>query len=55
MTNELKYIINENEKLKSEYEDIEKYTNNCQIFKNGVVSYCNQLKVKLHNFVNTVR
>ncbi len=54
MTNELKYILSENDKLKSEYEDIGKYTDCCQSFKIGIVQYCNQLKMKLHNFVNTV-
>lgn len=54
MSNELKYILSENNKLKSEYEDIGKFTDCCQSFKEGVVQYCNQLKVKLHNFVNTV-
>lgn len=54
MTSELKYILSENDRLKSEYDDIGKYTNCCQSFKEGIVQYCNQLKVKLHNFVNTV-
>ena len=54
MTNELKYILSENDKLKSEYEDIGKFTDCCQSFKEGIVQYCNQLKVKLHNFVNIV-
>lgn len=54
MTNELKYILNENDRLKSEYEDIGKFTDCCQSFKEGIVQYCNHLKVKLHNFVNTV-
>jgi len=55
MTNELKYILKENDKLNNEYEDIAKYTDCCETFKEGLVQYCNQLKVKLHNFVNTVK
>lgn len=55
MTNELKYILSENIKLKSEYQDIEKYTECCQTLKDGVINYCNQLKIKLNNFVQTVK
>ena len=54
MTSDLKSVLGENEKLKSEYEDIGKFTDTCQNFKDGVVNYCNQLKIKLHSFVDIV-
>jgi hypothetical protein len=54
MTDDLKYVLSENEKLKSEYEDLEKHTDTCQNFKEGVINYCNQLKTKLHSFVDIV-
>jgi hypothetical protein len=54
MSNDLKFIMSENSRLKSEYVDIGKFTDCCQTFKEGVVQYCNHLKAKLHNFVNIV-
>jgi len=54
MTGDLKSVLSENEKLKSEYEDMGKFTDTCQNFKDGVVNYCNQLKIKLHSFVDIV-
>lgn len=54
MTEDLKSVLSENEKLKSEYDDLGKYTDTCQNFKDGVVNYVNILKIKLHNFVEIV-
>lgn len=54
MTSDLKSVLSENEKLKSEYEDMGKFKETCQTFKDGVVNYCNNLKIKLHSFVDIV-
>lgn len=54
MTSDLKSVLSENEKLKSEFEDMGKFKETCQTFKDGVVNYCNNLKIKLHSFVDIV-